>query len=200
MLILYAYFAGREWLVLVVARNFAAKPRKEKVSEMKTKTMLVTAMVVLFVITPAVLAGATEIWYSDKDVDGKIYRTTTDGTMLPSIGTGETDVKNLKVIGNEVWFSGNGARIGRFDFDGTRLAGDFSSHEHIGDYALVGEEIWISDSDTSGWVERWTLDHVELPRFRVSGVDVGGILVVPEPAMLSLLVIGGIAIIKNRRK
>ena len=166
---------------------------------MKTKSILMTAMVVLFAIIPAVLAGATEIWYSDKDVDGKIYRTTTDGTMLPSIGTSEGNVKNLKVIGNEVWFCGINNWIGRMAFDGTILPKFAVGVSNVGDFALVGDEIWISNADTSGWIYRMTLDHVELPRILVPSVDVGGILVVPEPATLSLLVIGGLAMLRKKR-
>ena len=135
-----------------------------------------------------------EIWYCDKDVGQWIYRMTSDGTMLPSIGTGETNVKDLTVIGDEVWFSGNGAWIGRLDFDGTRLPGNFSSHEEIGDFALVGDEIWISDADTSGWIERWTLGHVELPRFHSGINDLGSFVVVPEPATLLLLGMGVISL------
>jgi len=144
---------------------------------MGKQSILVLATVLLFAVNYSAFAGATEIWFSDKDVGQWIYRMTLDGTLLPRIGTGENNIKDLTLIGDEVWFSGNGARIGRLDFGGNRLLGDFCSHEAIGDFALVGDEIWISDADTSTWIERWTLDHVERPRFSV-GEDVEGLCVV----------------------
>ena len=163
---------------------------------MRKQSILVLATVLLFAVNSLVFAGANEIWYSDKDVGQWVYRLTPDGTPLPNISTGETNVKDLTVIETEVWFSGNGARIGRLDFAGTRLSGDFFSHEAIGDFALVGDEIWISDADTSTWIERWTLDHVELPRFGTSE-DVGGLVVIPETTVVpapSAILLGSIGI------
>ena len=86
------------------------------------KSILVAAVVVLIAINSSVFAGATEIWFSDKDVGQWIYRLALDGTQLPKIGTGHINVKDLTVIGDEVWFSGNNNFLGRVTLDGRRIA------------------------------------------------------------------------------
>ena len=81
--------------------------------------VLASAVLIPAFCIPAVFAGASEVWFDEQGPSQWIYRATPDGTLLPRIGTGETCVNDLTVIGNEVWFSVDGsAKIGRLDFNG----------------------------------------------------------------------------------
>ena len=167
---------------------------------MENARMTVCVMVAVILVGSLQQAKAAEVWLnknnrSHMQESMSVGRVTSDGTLLSALNLGNY-VRNLTVVGDEVWFNNQTSNfIHRVSFDGTALP-NFSTGVSVEDFALVGNEIWCSRD--SNFIRRQTLDGTVLSDYAVSMNNVRELVVIPEPCSLFLLALG--CLMLRRRK
>jgi hypothetical protein len=135
-----------------------------------------------------------EVWASN---GGGLYRfSAANGSYLGGLASQVSGFADFAVVGNEVWAPW-GNSIYRYSPTTLSPIGAYAAPQPLSEIEVVNGEVWISGTNGT------------LYRFSTAGAYLGGInqvsgfidfAVVPEPASLSLLAAGALALLRRARR
>jgi len=158
--------------------------------------MIITSAVLFFLNFSAY--ADIEIWSGAIGRDPGIRRLGIDGAPLGTIPL-SVSVKSMALVGDEVWFGADDRPgFARLTLDGTRLP-DIPGSWSPTSIVVVGDEVWYGSKYLIG-IRRCTFDGTPLPPISTNPCESSTLCLIPEPASLSLILLGGIVLSKRRKR